>query len=199
MEASSESAPPWRVGQGSVSAGSGARHGVWSRSRSRSITHLPEQGQSQEVTAPKRKGNMPKNRPVPTCTPATPAKAKPSEAIPSKAVPSLKKVAKAIMDEARAIHDASGSTPSGNAESSSGDNPRATATPGASSGQLGATANEDAAPTGGGSSSGQQGNLKASRPRVLGPRPRPQNFLSPAEWAACPWRLGQAGPYDWEL
>ena len=193
MEASSESAPPWRVGQGSVSAGSGAGHGVWSRSRSRSIEPLPGQ-----CFAPKRKGKIPKNRPGPTSTPARPAKAKPSEAIPSKAVPSLKKVAKAIMDEARAIHDASGSTPSGNAESSSGDNPRATATPGASSGQLGATANEDAAPTGGGSSSGQQGNLKASRPRVLGPRPRPQNFLSPAEWAACPWRLGQAGPYDWE-
>ena len=93
-------------------------------------------------------------------------------------------MAKAIMDKARASHYASGTT----------------ATPGASSGQPGATANDDAAM---GASSGQLGatatpGASTGQLGASGPRPRRQNLLSPAEWADCPWRFGQAGPYDWE-
>ena len=46
----------------------------------------------------------------------------------------------------------------------------------------------------------QPADAAGSSTGQLGARGRiPRAGLSPAEWAACPWRLGQPGPYDWEI
>ena len=46
----------------------------------------------------------------------------------------------------------------------------------------------------------QRADAAGSSTGQLGARGRiPRAGLSPAEWAACPWRLGQPGPYDWEI
>ena len=253
MEASSESTSPSAQGEG-----------IWRRSRSRSVTRVPPvptrappqpPGQARgPSTAPKRQGKIPKNRPVPTRTPARPSKArpamaKPSEAIQAKAMPkakdlkkakamTMKAVANAIMEKAKASHYASGATanddaamvlevtpplvdqtgaapvgqpgaapagqPAGQcpqggtawaaADVPTGHGPRATDSGAAAgAGAAGAAEGPAAAPA-------QPADAAGSSTGQLGARGRiPRAGLSPAEWAACPWRLGQPGPYDWEI